>query len=208
MAVRSDTTSYQNKKDSEILAAENESEGVINNQVDYDDKLTEPKETQSESSVINPNFYTTLPNKKAAETLATLAAAGNINNQIMKGASPGKEDKKINVNDYSEENEDVEQDEVLGDEEEGKEVSKQSDKSEKDDNVQTNSHRFNEESYYNKNTKQEYSSDDKDYDDTEMEYSQEEEPELTTQFASKSPVYNAHSQSQVPYGYKLISKRV
>lgn len=57
--------------------------GVINNQVDYeDDQSTE--QTESNSNLLRRGYYSTLPNKKAADTLATLAVAGNINNQIMK----------------------------------------------------------------------------------------------------------------------------
>lgn len=54
-----------------------EEEDVLSNQVDYEDE-------KSTSDQKQPTYYTTLPDKQTAETLATLSAAGNINNQIMK----------------------------------------------------------------------------------------------------------------------------
>lgn len=58
-------------------------EDVLSNQVDYDDE-----KPTSDSELL---YYTTLPDKQTAETLATLSAAGTINNQIMKSPFAGEE---------------------------------------------------------------------------------------------------------------------
>lgn len=58
-------------------------EDVLSNQVDYDDE-----KPTSDSELL---YYTTVPDKQTADTLATLSAAGTINNQIMKSPFAGGE---------------------------------------------------------------------------------------------------------------------
>lgn len=58
-------------------------EDVLSNQVDYDDEKPTP-----DSELV---YYTTLPDKQTADTLATLSAAATINNQIMKSPFAGGE---------------------------------------------------------------------------------------------------------------------
>ena len=61
-----------------------------NNQEDYEENHNNSNQNEAESSTsyggsgaLATSYYTTLPNREAAETLATLAAAGNVNSNLI-----------------------------------------------------------------------------------------------------------------------------
>lgn len=105
-----------------------------NNPEDYEENHDNRNQNEAESSTsfggsgaLATSYYTTLPNREAAETLATLAAAGNVNSNLInhirngenQNVTPNRGDAP--VEDYAEEEEEQE----VEDEEEGEDPSPQ-----------------------------------------------------------------------------------
>lgn len=67
---------------------------VVNNQVDYEDERSTEQSEKETTDLLNSAYFSTLPNKQAADTLATLAAAGNINNQIVRNPNQDKQESR------------------------------------------------------------------------------------------------------------------
>ena len=68
-----------------------------NNPEDYEENHDDIKQNEAESSTsyggsgaLSTSYYTTLPNREAAETLATLAAAGNVNSNLINHIKNGE----------------------------------------------------------------------------------------------------------------------
>lgn len=225
-------------------------EDVLSNQVDYDDE-----KPTSDNELL---YYTTLPDKQTAETLATLSAAGTINNQIMKSPFAGAEqpaDEEKASRPQSTDAETIEEDDRQSDyrtemnsnrnivderqqnhmkHDVAEESSSQSDKnvhkeqtfvendygedeildpSDKDMRLQ-NGMRMHESTQVRGKEEKETQQEEPNYDDTDGEYMQEDERDMSDSVAAKTtvneervPNYNAH-QKQLPFGAKLRPKRV
>ena len=93
-----------------------------NNPEDYEENHDNSNQNEAESSTsyggsgsLATSYYTTLPNREAAETLATLAAAGNVNTNLInhiknvetESVTPSREDAPVEE-DYVEEEEEEE----------------------------------------------------------------------------------------------------
>lgn len=83
-----DDQENNNLHQDEELAYINEGPEQLENNIDYEDTNTQKGQTTYFNKVSNNNgissqFYTTLPNREAAEKLAALAAAGNVNSQLI-----------------------------------------------------------------------------------------------------------------------------
>lgn len=96
-----------------------------NNQEDYEENHNNVNQNEDESSTsyisngpLATSYYSTLPNREAAETLATLAAAGNINSNLVnhirnvenQSSTPIRGDVPVEE-DYAEEEKDDEEEE-------------------------------------------------------------------------------------------------
>jgi hypothetical protein len=95
------------------------------NQEDYEENNNNASQNEDGSSTsyiangpLGTSYYTTLPNREAAETLATLAAAGNINSNLVNHIRKGEEENSAPVRgdipaeeDYAEEEEEEESEE-------------------------------------------------------------------------------------------------
>jgi len=96
-----------------------------NNPEDYEENHDNNNPNEAESSAsyggsgaLSTSYYTTLPNREAAETLATLAAAGNVNSNLInhikngetESVTPNRGDVPVEE-DYAEEEEEEEESE-------------------------------------------------------------------------------------------------
>jgi hypothetical protein len=70
-----------------------------NNPEDYEENHNNSNQNEAESSTsyggsgaLVTSYYTTLPNREAAETLATLAAAGNVNSNVINHIRNGEQE--------------------------------------------------------------------------------------------------------------------
>lgn len=167
---------------------------VADNQVDYDDTVNEEEE---ENETPLKNYYSVLPNKQAAETLATLAAAGNINNQILKNHNEKNEETRSDITadkDYSE----VEREEV---------DQPRTEEPIHADNVNMQKGIRVYESIQTEHiVEPERTVEEQEYEDQEGDYSQDDE--IMEHGSSQPEQTSAHSQSQLPFGAKLRPKRI
>ncbi|XP_076278674.1 uncharacterized protein LOC143208282 isoform X2 [Lasioglossum baleicum] len=60
-----------------------ESSEPVENNIEYDDMNDQAPQATYFNKAVHNNNYATLPNRDAAETLAALAAAGNVNSQLI-----------------------------------------------------------------------------------------------------------------------------
>lgn len=209
-------------------------EEVLSNQVDYEDEKSTEVSVKDKMplNLLNAGHYTTLPNKQTAETLATLAAAGNVNNQIMKSPYQSEQENEVkqknksqmNVTEsvpqnYERPNPDTKPGETNGNKEESpdneyndEEILDPSDKDQMSTSPMQNSMAMYQTTLYKNMRAKETQTEEQNYEDTVSDYTQEEEKEIRSNIGSRTSTterisnYNAHH--KLPYGAKLRPKRV
>lgn len=210
-------------------------EEVLSNQVDYEDEKSTEISVKEKLplNILNAGHYTTLPNKQTAETLATLAAAGNVNNQIVKSPYQNEQQNEVKLNNesqkqvnetssqnYERPNPDSRPAGPKGNQEESspdneyndEEILDPSDKDQMSTSPMQNSMAMYQTTFYRNTREKETPAEEHNYEDTESDYTQEEEKEIRSNLGSRSSTtervsnYNAHH--NLPYGAKLRPKRV
>lgn len=72
-----------NNQDNDDISYIAESSEPVENNIEYDDMNDQAPQATYFNKAVHNNNYATLPNRDAAETLAALAAAGNVNSQLI-----------------------------------------------------------------------------------------------------------------------------